>query len=184
MIEPPPLPKPIVSVRNLHRSFGKVSAVRGISFDIFPGEVLGFIGANGAGKTTTMRMLVTLDIPDSGSIELCGFDALNYPSEVRRRVGWMPDAFGAYDRLSVEEYLDFAARALGFRGNDRRQRVGEVMEFLELVPLGDRPMSKLSKGMGQRLCLARTLLHDPRVLILDEPAAGWILRRASNSRGS
>lgn len=172
MNEPPPLPRPIISVRDVHRSFGKVPAVQGVSFDIYPGQVLGFIGANGAGKTTTMRMLVTLDIPDSGSIELCGLDALNFPSEVRRRVGWMPDAFGAYDMLSVEEYLDFSARALGFRGEERHRRVAEVMDFTDLGPLADRQMSKLSKGMSQRLCLGRTLLHDPQVLVLDEPAAG------------
>jgi ABC-2 type transport system ATP-binding protein len=169
---PPPLPEPIVSVRNLHRTFAQVQAVRGVSFEIYPGQVVGFIGANGAGKTTTMRMIATLDAPTLGSISVCGFDTVNFPGEVRRRIGWMPDAYGAYENMTVAEYLDFFGRSFGYRGEERLRRIAEVMEFTDLLPLADRPMSALSKGMGQRLCLGRTLLNDPEVLILDEPAAG------------
>ena len=163
---------PIIQVRDLWRRFDNVAAVQGISFDVLPGQVVGFIGANGAGKTTTMRMMVTLDIASAGTIHVCGYEVLEYPGEVRRRVGWMPDAFGVYSNVTVEEYLDFFARAQGFKGEDRKQRVKEVMEFTDLARISDRHMDKLSKGMGQRLCLGRTLLHDPEVLILDEPAAG------------
>lgn len=170
---PPPLPpEPVVSVRNLERRFDSVHAVRGVSFDIQRGQVVGFIGANGAGKTTTMRMMATLEIPTAGRIRICGYDVVNHPTEVRRHIGWMPDSYGTYGCVTVHEYLDFYARAFGFRKQEREQRVAEVMEFTDLAPIADRMMDKLSKGMAQRLCLGRTLLHDPEVMILDEPAAG------------
>ena len=164
--------RPIISVRDLVKTFDAVEAVRGISFDVFSGQVIGFIGANGAGKTTTMRMMATLDMPTSGSIEIAGFDSVNFPIEVRDRIGWMPDSYGTYDNMSVVEYLDFYGRAFGFKSAERHRRVEEVMEFTDLKTIEDRMINKLSKGMGQRLCLGRTLLHDPEVLILDEPAAG------------
>jgi len=164
--------EPLVEVRNLTRSFGKVKAVDDISFNIYPGQVVGFIGENGAGKTTTMRMMVTLDLPDSGTIKVKGFDAVGYPNKVRKRVGWMPDAYGAYDFMDVSEYMDFFARAYGYTGKERELRVSEVMDFTELNQLADRPVKKLSKGQAQRLCLGRTLIPDPELLILDEPAAG------------
>jgi ABC-2 type transport system ATP-binding protein len=164
--------EPLVDVRGLRKSFGDVRAVDDVSFTINRGQVVGFIGENGAGKTTTMRMLVTLELPDAGRITLAGHDALDAPNEVRRRVGWMPDAYGAYDATTVWEYLDFFARAYGYRGAERVARVDEVMAFTELDVIAGRPMNKLSKGMGQRLCLGRTLLPDPDLLVLDEPAAG------------
>lgn len=162
----------VLEVEGLERNFEDVRAVDGISFHIERGQVLGFIGANGAGKTTTMRMVVTLEQPDRGHIRVCGLDVVENPSEVRRRVGWMPDAFGSYDNMSVQDYLDFYSRAFGYRGLERRKRVESVMEFTDLGSLADRPMNKLSKGMTQRLCLGRTLIHDPELLVLDEPAAG------------
>ena len=164
--------RPIVEVTNLHRRFGELVAVHNLSFAIQRGQVVGFIGANGAGKTTTMRMMVTLDQPDAGSIRVDGHDVVNHPLEVRQKIGWMPDAYGTYDYMTVAEYLDFYARAFGYRGGSRRDRVRDVMDFTDLTSISDRPMNKLSKGMGQRLCLGRTLLHDPPVLVLDEPAAG------------
>lgn len=163
---------PIVSVRDLHRSFKDVQAVRGVSFEIFPGQVVGFIGANGAGKTTTMRIMATLDLPTVGTVEICGYDIINFPRQVRARIGWMPDTYGTYQHMTVFEYLDFYGRAYGFKGVERANRLSEVMDFTELTDLSERPIDKLSKGMGQRLCLGRTLLHSPDVLILDEPAAG------------
>lgn len=163
---------PIIQIENLECDFGNVKAVRDISFSIDQGKVVGFIGANGAGKTSTMRMMVTLQLPTKGRIRICGRDVMDDPIEVRHRIGWMPDSFGTYDNMTVLEYLDFYGRAFGYKHQERRRRVDEVMEFTDLTSIADRPMDKLSKGMGQRLCLGRTLIHDPEVLILDEPAAG------------
>ena len=163
---------PAIEVKNLHRHFGSLRAVDGVSFSVDPGQVVGFIGANGAGKTTTMRIIATLDYPNRGIIKVSGIDVVQYPSQVRTRIGWMPDSFGTYDNMTVIEYLDFFARALGFRDAERKERVTDVMDFTDLTPLSDRLINKLSKGMGQRLCLGRALIHDPDVLILDEPAAG------------
>jgi ABC-2 type transport system ATP-binding protein len=161
-----------ISVRNLFRYFGTLKAVDGVSFDVPHGSVCGFVGANGAGKTTTMRILATLDYPTMGGAEICGINVVNHPDKVRSLIGWMPDHFGNYEHMTVLEYLDFYSRALGYRGAERRSRIEEVMEFADLVPLADRLSNKLSKGMTQRLCLGRSLLHDPQILIMDEPAAG------------
>ncbi|BCU75412.1 ABC transporter ATP-binding protein [Luteolibacter sp. LG18] len=161
-----------LKVHNLYRYFGQLQAVNGVSFEVPHGSVCGFVGANGAGKTTTMRILATLDYPTMGVAEVCGINVVNHPSEVRRLIGWMPDHFGNYEHMTVLEYLDFYARALGYKGKERRQRVQEVMEFTDLIPLAERFSNKLSKGMTQRLGLGRALLHDPQVLIMDEPAAG------------
>ncbi|MEM1296598.1 MAG: ABC transporter ATP-binding protein [Verrucomicrobiota bacterium] len=163
---------PAIRVTSLHRSFGTLKAVDGVTFEIPKGQVVGFVGANGAGKTTTMRILATLDYPSTGTVEILGIDVVDYPAEVRKILGWMPDDFGTYEYMTVAEYLDFFARALGFKDEERIQRIRDVMEFTELDKLADRLINKLSKGMGQRLCLGRALIHDPEVLILDEPAAG------------
>ncbi len=161
-----------IQVDNLHRTFGPLKAVDGVSFTIEPGKVVGFVGANGAGKTTTMRILATLDYPTAGKASILGQNVVLYPGEVRRMLGWVPDSFGTYENMSVLEYLDFYARALNFRGQERVNRIQDVMEFTDLTPLSDRLINKLSKGQGQRLCLGRALIHDPQVLIMDEPAAG------------
>ncbi|MDF1859262.1 MAG: ABC transporter ATP-binding protein [Verrucomicrobiales bacterium] len=163
---------PAIEVTNLWRSFNGLHAVQGISFSVEKGQVVGFVGANGAGKTTTMRILATLDYPSKGGAKISGYDVVDYPAEVRRRIGWMPDHYGTYNNMTVLEYLDFFARALGYKGQDRVDRIVDVMNFTDLTPLADRLIDKLSKGMGQRLCLGRALIHDPDVLILDEPAAG------------
>ncbi|NNE91542.1 MAG: ABC transporter ATP-binding protein, partial [Verrucomicrobiales bacterium] len=174
--EPPPIHRngsiAAIEVRNLYRSFGNLKAVDGVSFTVEPGQVVGFVGANGAGKTTTMRIISTLDYPNRGIVKVGGIDVVQYPSKVRTKIGWMPDNFGTYSNMTVVEYLDFFARALGYTGPERQERVEDVMDFTDLTSLGDRLINKLSKGMGQRLCLGRALIHDPEVLILDEPAAG------------
>ena len=162
----------ILDVRNLRRSFGNVHAVQDVSFTINKGQVVGFIGANGAGKTTTLRLLATLDTPDAGSINIMGCEATHYPDKVRARLGWMPDSYGNYDNVTVVEYLDFYARAYGYMGAQRSKHVNDIMAFTELTPIQDRLMHTLSKGMGQRLCLGRSLINEPELLLMDEPAAG------------
>lgn len=163
---------PAIEVTNLTRWFTGVQAVNDISFTVNRGQVIGFVGANGAGKTTTMRILATLDYPSGGVAKIGGIDVVQYPNKVRRKIGWMPDHYGTYSNMTVIEYLDFFARALGYKGEERVERITDVMEFTDLTSLADRLIDKLSKGMGQRLCLGRALIHDPEVLILDEPAAG------------
>jgi ABC-2 type transport system ATP-binding protein len=163
---------PSLEVRNLHRFFGKLKAVNNVSFTAYPGQVVGFIGPNGAGKTTTMRVLATIDSPTAGDAFIGGYSVIDDPDQVRRLLGFMPDSFGRYPNMDVVEYLDFFARAYGFRGEARRDAVERVLVFTELRKLADKPIIALSKGMSQRLCLGRTLVHDPQVLILDEPAAG------------
>ena len=162
----------VLEVCNLRRSFGNVHAVKDVSFTVHRGQVVGFIGANGAGKTTTLRLLAMLDTPDAGSINVLGSDAANYPDRVRARLGWMPDSYGTYDNITVVEYLDFYARAYGHTGDSRQKHVEEIMAFTDLTPIQDRLMNTLSKGMGQRLCLGRSLINDPDLLLMDEPAAG------------
>ncbi len=164
--------EPIIELRNLHRFFGKLKAVNNVSFRAYRGQVLGFIGPNGAGKTTAMRILATLDTPTAGDAFVCGYSVVDDPDKVRRILGFMPDSFGRYANMSVSEYLDFFARAYGFKGAKRRDAVGRVMDFTELDGMADKAIDTLSKGMSQRLGLGRTLIHDPEVLVLDEPAAG------------
>ncbi len=164
--------RPLIELRNLHRYFGKTRAVQDISFEVYPGEVFGYIGPNGAGKTTSMRILATLDEPTYGDAFVDGFSVVDDPDRVRRRLGFMPDNFGTYENVSVIEYLDFFARAYGLIGKERRVAIDSVMEFTLLNTMAEKPINGLSKGMKQRLCLGRTLIHNPSVLILDEPAAG------------
>jgi ABC-2 type transport system ATP-binding protein len=163
---------PAFEFRNLHRYFGRLKAVHNVTFKAFPGDVVGFIGPNGAGKTTSMRILATLDTPTSGDAYVMGYSVVDDPDRVRTVLGFMPDAYGRYANVSVYEYLDFFARAYGLRGDERRSAVDRVMTFTELHTIRDKPIENLSKGLAQRLGLGRTLIHDPQVLILDEPAAG------------
>lgn len=163
---------PAIVLNRLTREFGTTRAVNELSFHVDQGEVFGFIGPNGAGKTTSMRILSTLDIPSSGEAWVDGFSVVDDPDRVRRRLGWMPDGFGTYPFVTCQEYLDFFARSYGLRGNDRRAALTKVMGFTQLDRLANKPITGLSKGMKQRLCLGRALIHDPSVLILDEPAAG------------
>ncbi|HEX7153958.1 MAG TPA: ABC transporter ATP-binding protein [Thermoanaerobaculia bacterium] len=161
-----------VDVRSLHKTFGKTNAVDDVSFSFGGGEVVGFVGPNGAGKTTTMRILATLDEPTSGDVFLDGVSLVQEPEEARRRVGFVPDALPTHADITVHEYLDFFARAYRIHGAKRKQVVESIEEFTNLTGIREKLLKALSKGMNQRVCLARALLHDPQVLILDEPAAG------------
>jgi len=163
---------PMIELRRLRRHFGTTRAVDDISFTVNRGQVFGYIGPNGAGKTTSMRILATLDQPTAGDALVDGFSVVDDPDRVRRRLGFMPDYFGTYANMNVEEYLDFFARSYGLRGTARKRALGYVMDFTQLDTLAAKPINGLSKGMKQRLCLGRTMIHDPAVLILDEPAAG------------
>lgn len=164
--------RPLIELRRLHRYFGETRAVDDISFEVYAGEVFGYVGPNGAGKTTSMRILATLDEPTYGDAFVDGFSVIDDPDRVRRRLGFMPDYFGTYENVNVKEYLDFFARAYGLGGSERLQSMDRVMEFTGLDALANKPVIGLSKGMKQRLCLGRTMIHDPAVFVLDEPAAG------------
>ncbi|HET6880008.1 MAG TPA: ABC transporter ATP-binding protein [Pirellulales bacterium] len=162
----------MIELRGLHRYFGRTRAVCDVNFAVERGQVFGYIGPNGAGKTTSMRILSTLDQPTYGDALVDGFSVVNDPDRVRRRLGFMPDYFGTYSNVNVREYLDFYARAYGLRGSERTRALSYVMSFTKLDLLAEKPIDGLSKGMKQRLCLGRALIHDPAVLVLDEPAAG------------
>ena len=162
---------PVVEIRNLRKTFGKTVAVDGISLTLPAGKVFGFVGPNGAGKTTTLRIMATLDVPDSGDVRVDGRSVVEYPEETRRLIGFMPDALPEFSDITAHEYLDFFGRCYGL-GSALAGRVGEVEAFTGLSPFRGKTLAALSKGMRQRVCLARALVHDPAVLLLDEPAAG------------
>jgi ABC-2 type transport system ATP-binding protein len=162
----------MIRVEGLRHRFGRTEVLRDVSFEVPSGEIFGFIGPNGAGKTTTLRMLATLLEPDEGTITIGGVDVVERPGEVRKMLGFMPDGFGVYEGITVQEYMEFFAAAYGIGLGARPRTVDAVLELTDLVGLGERLVAGLSKGMRQRLAIARTLLHDPHVLLLDEPANG------------
>lgn len=161
-----------VSIRDLRVSYGKFEAVKGISLDIPKGEVFGFIGPNGAGKSSTIRVLATLQPKFRGMALVGGLDVLSQPQKVRERIGYMPDFFGVYEDLTALEYLHFFAAAYKLPGNRRKGVIDDVLSLTDLTHKANAPVDGLSRGMKQRLALARVLLHDPELLLLDEPASG------------
>ena len=162
----------MIEVENLTKNYEGHWAVRGVSFGVGEGDIFGFIGPNGAGKTTSIRIISTLLDPTSGSVKVRGRSVTSEAEAVRRLIGFMPDNFGVYERITVWEYLDFFAAAYGLDRRPRAAAIEGIMELTDLGGLRDRLTGELSKGMRQRLCLAKTLVHDPKVLILDEPANG------------
>ena len=162
----------IIKSEALGKSFGSFEALRGISLEVPAGSIYGFVGPNGAGKTTTMRILTTLTRPSDGEAWVAGHSVLEDRRAVRRAIGYMPDEFGVYEDLRVWEYLDFFAACYDIPENQRKVLVGDLLELVDLRHRRDDMVDKLSRGMKQRLSLARTLAHDPEVLILDEPASG------------
>jgi ABC-2 type transport system ATP-binding protein len=162
----------MIEVSHFTKRYGEFVAVDDLSFSIGKGEIFGFIGPNGAGKSTTIRFLATLLRPTAGEGRVAGFSVTRDPMSVRRVIGFMPDDFGVYDGMKVWEFLDFFAVAYEIPRSYRKKIIGEVLELLDLTHKKDDYVNGLSKGMKQRLCLAKTLVHDPPVLILDEPASG------------
>ncbi|MDR0391032.1 MAG: ABC transporter ATP-binding protein [Planctomycetaceae bacterium] len=161
-----------VIIAKLVRHFPNTKAVDDISFSFYDSQIFGFVGPNGAGKTTTMRILATLDEPTSGDIFIDGVSVVQYPDKVRSLVGYMPDSLPAHRDITVHEYLDFFARAYGLRDPKRSKVVENIEEFTGLVEFRNKTIAQISKGMKQRVSLARAIVHEPAVLVLDEPAAG------------
>ena len=163
---------PVVETRGLVKRYDDELAVAGIDLVVGPGEIYGLVGPNGAGKTTTMRILATLLAPTAGEAYVTGIPVTADPLEVRRRIGYMPDFYGVYDDLRVWEYLDFFGRCYGVPAARRTKMIDELLEIVALTEKRESYVETLSRGMRQRLCLAHTLVHDPTLLILDEPASG------------
>ena len=162
----------MIETRDLTKMYGELYALNRLTLKLERGDVYGFIGPNGAGKTTTMRILATLLNPTWGEASVCGYSIYNNAKEIRRLMGYMPDFFGVYDDMKVIEYLEFFAAAYRIKGPERRRKCDQVLELVDLGYKRDALVTSLSRGMTQRLGLARVLLHEPQVLLLDEPASG------------
>ncbi|MGH2441911.1 MAG: ABC transporter ATP-binding protein [Chloroflexota bacterium] len=161
-----------IQIEGMWKSYGAVQAVENISMHVPTGSVYGLIGPNGCGKTTVIKVLAGLESPDSGSVQIAGMDARTHAAEIRARVGYVPDAFGVYDGLTVNEYVCFYAASHGIRRLQRARLASDLLELVDLAGKRSQPVQNLSRGMKQRLGLARCLIHDPDVLLLDEPASG------------
>ena len=162
----------MITIEHLRKEYKALTAVKDLSLHLEEGDIFGFIGPNGAGKTTTIKMLATLLRPTAGTAVIAGHDVVKEPEAVRAIIGYMPDFFGVYDDIKVWEYLDFLAAAYKIPKNRRAQVVDDVLQLTDLTVKKDAYVEELSRGMKQRLCLAKTLVHDPKVLLLDEPASG------------
>src|SRR5919202_280807 len=166
------MPNYVVETEHLTKQYGAFTALHDLNLGIERGAIHGFIGPNGAGKTTTMRILATLLEPSGGEAWVSGYPVTEAPQEVRRRVGYMPDFFGVYDNMKVWEYLDFFAASYNVPQEKRKGLIDDLLALVDLSVKKDSFVEELSRGMKQRLCLARTLVHEPDLLILDEPASG------------
>jgi ABC-2 type transport system ATP-binding protein len=164
--------QPVVEIKNLTKMYGSFTALDNLTLSLHAGQIFGLIGPNGAGKTTAIKILVGLSRPTAGWAQIAGADCVKDARQIKRLVGYMPDRFGSYDNMRVREYLDFFGAAFGIPRRQRNLRIDEIMEITGTTYMKDRFVESLSHGMAQRVGVARTLLHDPKVLILDEPANG------------
>lgn len=162
----------MLNIKNLRKKFGNFTALDGLDLQIGKGELFGFVGPNGAGKTTTIKIITGLLAPDEGSVIIDGVDAVKDSRSLKRKIGYVPDFFGVYDNLKVSEYMEFFASCYGIEGLQARKRTMLLLEQMKLEEKADFFVDGLSRGMKQRLCLARALLHEPELIVLDEPASG------------
>lgn len=162
----------IIEIKELSKNFARRLAVNNVNLSIENGEIFGLVGPNGAGKTTTMRMLVTLLQPDRGEIAVGGYSVRRSPREVRRMIGFMPDSFGVYTDMTVLEYLDFFGACYKIPAAQRKSLIHDLLQLVDIAHRRDDMVDTLSRGLKQRLAIARVLIHDPRILVLDEPASG------------
>lgn len=162
----------MLEIKKLRKKYGNFEALDGLDLEIKKGELFGFVGPNGAGKTTTIKIITGLLKPDSGTVRIDGVDAIKDGKKLKEKIGYVPDFFGVYDNLKVCEYMEFFASCYGMEGLQARTRCGLLLEQMKLEDKADFFVDGLSRGMKQRLCLARALIHDPELLVLDEPASG------------
>jgi ABC-2 type transport system ATP-binding protein len=173
----------MIETLNLCKSFGSIRAVDDLSFKVSKGEVLGFLGPNGAGKSTTMKMLTCFLTPSSGTARVCGYDILDEPMNVRKSVGYLPESAPAYSEMPVIDFLKFVGRIRGFGGRALADTVSAAMDKCQLHGVKHQPFETLSKGFKRRVCLAQAILHDPQVLIMDEPTDGLDPNQKHEVRG-